>query len=212
MARKLIGLAVLAVLFAAGSARAMTLSGNPNIVELIEQSKDIVVGKVANVTDGLDERGIPYTEVTLEVTESIRGTIDTTYTFRQFGLIKPRPTADGKRTMMPAPPGFPRYKTGEELVLMLRPEASWTGFRMPAGITRGKFEVTPGRVANDANNAGLFNDVHLEKGLADERESRMITAGGPANPDTFLSFLRRAVKDRWVERGRLAHAKPRSVR
>ena len=212
MTRRLVGLA--AVLVAAiGGARAMTLSGSgTNIVELLQQSQDVVVGKVAKVTDGLNERGIPYTEITLQVSESIRGNLSDTYTFRQFGLLKPRPVGDGKRTMMPAPAGFPKYTAGEEIVLMLRPSAQWTGFRMPAGVTGGKFKLGPGRVANDSNNAGLFRGVQLDKGLADENEKRMMTADGPANPDTFLSFLRKAVHGHWVENGRMrgADLKPAS--
>jgi len=89
------GFVVLAALVAAvGSAHAMTLTGDANIVELLQQSSDIVVGKVSNVTDGIDSRGVPYTEVTLQVSESIRGGISGTYTFRQFGLLAPRLTAE----------------------------------------------------------------------------------------------------------------------
>ena len=199
------GFVVLAALVAAvGSAHAMTLTGDANIVELLQQSNDIVVGQVSNVTDGLDQRGVPYTEVTLQVSESIRGGISGTYTFRQFGLLAPRLTADGTKKIMPAPEGFPRYTAGEQLVLMLCPSARLTGFRMPAGVTGGKFEIGPGRVENERGNVGLFSNVRLEQGLGTAKDMRMLVDGGPANPDTFLSFLRRAVQDRWVETGKLA--------
>ena len=206
------GFFVLAALVAAvGSAHAMTLTGDANIVQLLQQSNDIVVGQVSNVTDGLDQRGLPYTEVTLQVSESIRGGISGTYTFRQFGLLAPRLTADGTKKLMPAPEGFPRYTAGTELVLMLRPSARLTGFRMPAGVTGGKFEIGPGRVENEHGNAGLFSNVSLEQGLGSAKDTRMIVDGGPANPDTFLSFLRRAVQDRWVETGRLSLSDRRGV-
>jgi hypothetical protein len=200
-------LVLVALVAATGAAQAMTLSSaGANIVDLLTQSNDIVVGRVASVTDGLDERGIPYTEVTLVVAESVRGTLSGDYTFRQFGLIAPRVSADGTRRLLPAPAGFPTYSAGEQLVLFLRPAAAWTGFRMPAGITHGKFVVGPGRVANESANAGLFSDLRLEAGLATAADERMIAAGGPANPDTFLSFVRRAVEERWVERGRMTRA------
>jgi len=206
------GFVVLAALVAAvGSAHAMTLTGDANIVELLQQSNDIVVGKVSNVTDGIDSRGVPYTEVTLQVSESIRGGISGTYTFRQFGLVAPRLTADGTKKMMPAPQGFPRYTAGAELVLMLRPSARLTGFRMPAGVTGGKFEIGPGRVENERGNVGLFSNVRLEQGLGTAKDARMMVDGGAANPDTFLSFLRRAVQDRWVETGRLSLSDRRGV-
>jgi len=186
---------------------AMTISvGNTNIVELMGQSNDIVVGTVDSVTDGIDEHGIEYTEVTLKISESIRGGLSGTYTFRQFGLLAPRLTAGGGRKLMPAPEGFPKYTQGEDLVLFLRPSAAWTGFRMPAGVTQGKFVLGPGRVANESQNAGLYDNVKLEKGLATAAEKRMMAIGGPANPDTFLSFVRRAVHDRWMETGRMANA------
>src|SRR5262245_8359701 len=192
---------------AGGRSMAMTIStGNTNIVELLGQSNDIVVGKVDAVTDGIDERGIEYTEVTLNVTEAIRGRLSGTYKFRQFGLLAPRLTAGGGRKLMPAPEGFPKYTPGEDLVLFLRPSAAWTGFRMPAGVTAGKFELGPGRVANEAANKGLFDNVHMEKGLATAEEKRMMAIGGAASPATFLSFVRRAVHERWMETGRMANA------
>lgn len=208
MTRRSFAPLILAVLAASiGKAPAMTLSaGDANIVELLQQSSDIVVGRVAKVEDGLDERGVPYTEVTLEVSESIRGGLSGQVTFRQFGLLQPRPMPYGRLTMMPAPPGFPKYQAGEEVVLMLRPSARWTGFRMPAGVTQGKFKLGPGHVANDTGNRGLFRNVRWEKGLVNDGEKRMITAGGPANPETFLSFLRKAVQERWVETGRMTRA------
>jgi hypothetical protein len=209
MARKSIGLAVLAVLFAAGSARAMTLaSGNENIVELLAQSNDIVVGRVDSVTDGFDDRGIPYTEVTIKVTEAIRGGISGTYTFRQFGLTTARLIPEGARSkMMASPPGFPKYKAGEELALFLRPSASWTGFRMPAGVTQGKFTFNAGRAENDMGNAGLFRDVHLDKELITDSDKRLLTNGtGALNPEAFLSFVRRAVQERWLETHRITRS------
>jgi hypothetical protein len=206
MARSSFGLAALAVTFAAiGGAHAMTLSSdNANIVDLMQQSNDIVVGRVDSVTDGLDDRGIPYTEVTLKIAEAIRGGISGDYKFRQFGLLTPRLTADGKRKMMPAPPGFPKYTAGEDICLFLRPRAAWTGFRMPAGVTGGKFTIAAGRVENGMGNVGLFRNVQLDQGLVQEGDKRLLTtAGGPVNPDAFLSFVRRAVQDHWVESGRM---------
>ena len=142
--------------------------------------------------------------MTLEVSESIRGSLSGDYKFRQFGLLAPRLTADGKRKMMPAPPGFPKYAPGEDVALFLRPAAAWTGFRMPAGVTQGKFTIAAGRVENGMGNAGLFRNVHLDQGLVTERDKRLLTtASGPLNPDAFLSFVRRAVRERWIETERM---------
>lgn len=207
MARRSIRLIAFVLLGASvGGAGAMTLSsGNANIVELLAQSNDIVVGRVQSVTDGIDGHGIPYTEVTLEVSEAIRGSLYGTYTFRQFGLLTPRVTADGKRKMMSSPPGFPKYAAGEDLALFLRPRAAWTGFRMPAGATQGKFTIAAGRVDNGMGNTGLFRDVRLDPALTTERDKRLLaTASGALNPDAFLSLVRRAVRERWTETERLS--------
>ena len=190
----------------------MTLSSdNSNMVDLLAQSNDIVVGRVASVTDGIDDRGIPYTEVTLSIDETIRGGLSGDYKFRQFGLLNPRILGDGQGRMMPAPAGFPKYVAGENVVLFLRPAASWTGFRMPAGVTRGKFNVGPGRIANEDDNAGLFDNVQLDESLANTSDQRMMKVGGPANPATFLSFVRRAVRERWLESGRISRADEHGV-
>ena len=209
MSRGSAGSVVLAVVgLAIGSASAMTISsGDTNIVELLSQSNDIVVGHVYSVTDGIDDHGVPYTEVTLRISESIRGGLSGDYKFRQFGLLAPRLTADGKRKMMSGPAGFPKYTTGEDICLFLRPRAAWTGFRMPAGVTNGKFTIVAGRAENGAGNIGLFQNVRVEAGLATDLDKRLLTTGsGPLNPDAFLSFVRRAVREHWVENSRMTRA------
>ena len=193
---------------ALGGTKALALSlTTANVVDLLGEANAIVVGTVEAVTDGIDERGIPYTEVTLSITETIRGDLAGVYTFRQFGLLNPRLTADGLRKMMPGPEGFPRYVPGENVVLFMRPAAAWTGFRMPAGVTHGKFTIAAGRVENGMGNAGLFRNVHLDKDLVTESDKRLLTtAAGPLNPDAFLAFVRRAVEERWMENGRMTRA------
>jgi hypothetical protein len=171
-------LALAISLVPARNAEAMSIRES-NIVDLLRESNDIVVGQVRSVTDGIDERGVPYTEVTLDIEDTIRGDLSGTYTFRQFGLRDPRPTPDGKMMMMPAPEGFPRYAAGRTQLLFLHPVARWTGLR------------TTARVA---------------PGLATAAEKRMMAADGAANPDSFLTFVKRAVRERWVETGRMAHA------
>jgi hypothetical protein len=176
-----------------------------NIVELLAQSNDIVVGRVEAVTDGIGDRGIPFTEVTINISESIRGNRSGLYKFRQFGLLAPRLTADGRRKMMPSPAGFPKYTPGEDVALFLRPSAAWTGFRMPAGVTGGKFTIAAGRAENGMGNAGLFQNVQVDRGAVIERDKRLLaTASGPINPDAFLSFVRRAVRERWTETERMS--------
>jgi len=202
MTRRRAGFAVLAILgsaLVAGSGWAMSVA-DVNLVDLLRDSNAIVKGQVTSVTDGIDDRGLPYTEVTMEVAETIRGDISGTYTFRQFGLKEPRVTADGTKQMMPAPEGFPRWVEGESVVLFLYPQAAWTGFRTTTGLGQGKFVLGPARVENEAANQGLFGNISLAPGLATGNDDRMLaTEIGAVNPDTFLPFVRRAVQNAWVE-------------
>ena len=205
MRRAWIGFLTLAAFSLAGT-RAMALSlVEQNVVDLLRESDAIAVGTVERISDGIDDQGIPYTEVTLKVSESIRGTLPGDYTFRQFGLMKPRLSPDGHRLIMPAPEGFPRYASGERVLLFLFPQAAKTGLRTTSGLIQGKFTLGPGFAANGRGNVGLFRNVHLDRGLVNEKDKRLLaTESGAMNPDAFLSFVRRAVEQRWVETGRLA--------
>ena len=86
--------AVTLLLLVGSSAQALTLE-NPSLVGLLRQAGVIVVGTIQSKADGIDEGGLPYTEITLNVEESIRGDATGSYTFRQFGLLNPRTVADG---------------------------------------------------------------------------------------------------------------------
>jgi hypothetical protein len=206
MTGKSVGLVVLAMAIALlGATRANALSlRETNIVDLLKEADAIVVAEIGAVTDGIDEKGVPYTEVKLEVKESIRGNISGTYTFRQFGLVKPRPMPGGKLTMMPAPEGFPRYTAGQTNLLFFHPVAAWSGLRTTARLGYGKFTLGAGRAENEMGNAGLFSNVNLDQRLTTESDKRLLTSQGAANPDSLLSFVRRAVNEHWVETGRLA--------
>jgi len=196
-------LAAAVAILAARNADALSLRES-NIVDLLRESNDIVVGQVQSVTDGIDERGIPYTEVTLNISETIRGNLSGTYTFRQFGLLHPQTTKDGTMKMMPAPEGLPRYTAGQTNLLFLHPAARLTGLRTTARLGSGNFTIGAGRVENETANVGLFRNVRVEPGVATAADKKMMSAEGIANPDTFLSFVRRAVRERWVEAGRIA--------
>lgn len=183
-----------------GTAKATTLE-NTNLVSLLRHSTSIVTGNVVNVTDGFDEHGLPYTEVTINIQETLRGSEEGEYSFRQFGLLNERLSEDGTKKMLPAPEVFPRYAEGERVMLFLYQEASLTGLRAPTGLLQGKFTLDAGRAENGLANEGLFDHVALDEGLATDNDQRMLdTAIGAVSADTFTSFVRRAVENAWVER------------
>lgn len=194
--------ALLGLIMASTLASATTFQKEANIIDLINQSELILRGNVTSVKDGIDDRGIPYTEVKLHVTEAVRGQVNGDYTFRQFGLLKPRDMGNGTVNLMVTPAGWATYTKGEETILFLRQHASWTGLQTTAGLGHGKFKVAMASATNQANNAGLFKNVVINPSLLGTREQRaMLTGKGPVNVNAFMSLIRQAVQNQWVEKG-----------
>ena len=194
-----------ALLFIAG-ATASTVAPR-NLVHLIDDAQDIVVGSVTNVTDGIDPQGVPYTEVTLAVGETLRGSQGDTMSFRQFGLLAPRVLPNGKTLYAVRPPGWPQYTTGERVMLFLTPPASQTGLRTTVGLEQGKFAITNNVLRSAAGEGALFDGVDAASQLL-STEDRALMASPSAQYDAnaFIAFVRRAVSQQWVETGSLRHA------
>jgi hypothetical protein len=199
-------IALLGVIMAGTLASATSFPKEANIVELLQQSELILHGTVTSVTDGIDQRGVPYTEVKLHVTEALRGQVGSEYTFRQFGLLKPRDMGNGRTNLMVTPAGWATYSKGEETILFLGKQAAWTGLQTTAGLGHGKFKVAMAGATNQANNAGLFKDVQIDPTLLKTNEQRaMLTGTGPVNVKAFKSLIRQAVQNQWVEKGNMRH-------
>ena len=110
------------------------------VVDLLSHSDAIVAGQVQSVVDGFDARGLPYTEVTIKVSDTIRGQKAETYTFRQFGLDKPRKLADG-RTYLGRPVGWPVWRKNEAALVFMYSKARSTGFQTTVGLGQGKLST-----------------------------------------------------------------------
>jgi hypothetical protein len=104
-----LGVAALCMALAVNSAFATVQMRESNFVELVGKSELILRGTLKSVTDGIDGRGLPYTEVTMRVAEAIRGQVGGEYTFRQFGLLKPRRMGNGLVNLMVTPSGWTSY-------------------------------------------------------------------------------------------------------
>jgi len=194
------------MLFAITAANATTSRREVNVVDLVAKSELILRGTVTNVTDGIDSRGIPYTEVTMHVAESIRGQVSGDYTFRQFGLLKPRDMGNGMTNLMVVPAGWATYTKGEEAILFLNKKAAWTGLQTTVGLGQGKFKISMAGAVNQSNNAGLFKNVTIDPTLLGTKEQRaMLTQQGPVNANAFVSLVKQAVDGQWVETGRMKH-------
>ena len=176
-----------------------------DLIDLISLSELILVGDVTNVTDGF-QGGAPYTEITMNVSQSIKGNILGTYTFRQFGLTAPREMPDGRTSLGVSPDGWPRFLSGEKVIVFLYQAGSATGFRTTVGLFQGKFDIKDGNVSNGIQNQGLFNKVVVDPKLATDAQTKMLgTEKGAVPADAFLSLVRRAVQDKWIENGSMRH-------
>ncbi len=182
-------------------------SGPPNIVDLIADSEKIITGAVKEVTDGF-ENGIPYTQVTIEVKETLRGEVGEEYTFRQFGLTQPRKMENGKVYIGTTPEGWSKYEVNEDAMFFLYKPASMTGLQTTTGLGQGKVMFKGGNAISQAGNEGLFENVDVNAGLLNDKDKRLLaTKRGAVNAEGFKSFVRRAVNGKWIEGGKLRHAK-----
>ena len=200
--RTLIGVLALGALLTGGSAQATVQARESNLVDLVGKSELILRGTITGVTDGIDERGLPYTEVTLHVADAIRGQVGPEYTFRQFGLLKPRDAGNGLVNVMVTPAGWATYRKGEENILFLFKHAKWTGLQTTVGLGHGQFRVAMGGAVNQADNAGLFAHLTVDSNLLAETDRRVMNTGkGPVNAKAFVNLVRKVVDGRWIEQG-----------
>lgn len=181
-------------------------SGAVNIVDLIADSDVILRGAVKEVTDGF-ENGVPYTQVTITVDEALRGQVGNEYTFRQFGLTKPRSLGNGKVYLGVTPEGWAKYKVGEDAMFFLYRQASITGLQTTVGLGQGKVVFNSGNATSQFDNEGLFESVEVDSRLLNDKDKRLLaTKKGAVNAEGFKSFVRRAVNGRWIEGGKMRHA------
>ena len=179
-----------------------------NVVDLLANSATIVAGTVDKVSDGFSASGVPYTEVTVKVTDPIRGAQGQYHTFRQFGLSAPRKTSDGRVYLGGRPEGWPNWNVGERAVVFLYPKGRTTGLQTTVGLGYGKLSMANGIALNGFDNDGLFRGVKVESGLLTSAERELMkTRNGPVDAEAFQSLLRRAVAGKWVEKGRMTNAK-----
>jgi hypothetical protein len=195
-----------AIVMAAAIAPAEATSLRPrNIVELIGDSQMILAGRVESVTDGIDANGTPYTEVTIAVSEAVKGKAygGSTYTFRQFGLLKPRKMPNGKTFIAMSPEGFPRWAAGETVVAFMTKPATRTGLQTTAGLAQGKLNMLNGRVMNEFSNRGMFDGVQIDAALLSDKEREMLKSQGAVDAATFVGLVGRAVNGNWIARGKM---------
>jgi hypothetical protein len=215
--RAALGLAIAILSLAIAPAAMAAKLVNRNLTQLIADSETIIAGTVTAVTDGIGENGVPYTEVTIAVASAAKGAVKgaarrapgstaeeaPVYTFRQFGLLKPRVMDNGRTFLGVTPEGFARWHEGETVIAFLHKPASMTGLQTTAGLAQGKLVLRNGRYANEFNNRGLFDGVEINRGLTTPAQQNMLLNPGPADAGALMELIERAVADGWIERGEM---------
>ena len=204
LAPALLGALAIFASLAAPNAQATKLQ-KQNLTQLISESQSIISGTVKTVTDGIDERGIPYTEVTIAINSSAKGNhqASSDYTFRQFGLLTPKKAANGHEFIAVAPEGFPRWHQGETVVAFLYKPAELTGLQTTAGLAQGKLSLVNGLLANEFDNAGLFEGVEIDSENLTPAELTMMDTEGAVDAKTFMGLVDRAVSENWIASGEM---------
>lgn len=159
-----------------------------NLQAMVASSANIIAGEVISVTDGFDDKNRPYTEVQIKVGQDIKGKFaeGSTYSFRQFGLLKPKSMGNGKVYLGVSPEGFAKWHTGEQVIAFMNPSLGG-GLNSTVGLEQGKFVVQNGKVQNQLGNLGLFEDMNTQ-GLNSE-ELNMLTGSGAVDAATFVELV-----------------------
>ena len=194
-----------AVLALAGQVSQAASVKSQNLVDLIQLSDRIVIGTVEAVTDGFDQNNVPYTEVTLRVSQSIRGEEAQTLSFRQFGLMQPR-EIDGRTYLGVTPDGWPTWNERERVMVFLSRPAHLTGLQTTVGLGQGKLQMNDGRLLNGARNVGMFKRMQVSaSGLTNDQIAMLESDGAAVDANPFIGLVRRAVDENWIESGVMRH-------
>lgn len=103
-----------------------------SLTEIATSAATVFEGECTEVRSGLDaESGMIATWYTFKVTEGIKGDLDETFTFKQYG------GSDGERTVV-SPSA--QYEKSQKVILFLY-GTSKIGFSSAVGLTQGKFNI-----------------------------------------------------------------------
>ena len=174
-----------------------------NLKQMIQEADVIVTGEVSKVTDGI-ENGLPFTEVTMKVNSSVKRDLamNSNYSFRQYGLLKPRKLQDGRYLLATKIEGMATWTVGEKVTTFMNKPASRTHMTTPVGLAQGKFTYSGAQVANSFENRGLFKGMSVDASVLNAKESAMLAKpAGPVEGEVLMNFVKRAVKEQWIEKG-----------
>jgi hypothetical protein len=140
-----------------------------NLEQLVEEAGVIVRGRVAAAREERhpELEHMDTVVITLAVTDTMKGSVGSEYTFRQF-----IPNREDEGTLL-------GYKVGMDLVLLLTRPSRY-GFSSPAGLMQGVF-----RVEVDAENRAWVRNGMDNMGLFEGMRERVIGARGELDALTY---------------------------
>lgn len=127
-----------AVVGDASRARALTTEWTP-FPDLVGMAEQIVDGRVTDIRESVNSRGMPVTLVTLTLADSLKGGVPSTYTVKLLG---------GKLGDMELRiPGMPEFKEGDHVVLFLAENGA--AVCPLVGGSQGYFRVQPDPIGQE---------------------------------------------------------------
>ncbi|MGH9867426.1 MAG: hypothetical protein ACREAA_04575 [Candidatus Polarisedimenticolia bacterium] len=188
--------AIAATCLAASAAFATSMERPVGLSGLVKDAHAIVVGTVSKVTQGR-HAALPFVEIEIQVSDSLRGSQAETVTFRQINIPAPLAPENGRR-YIGGTTWMPTYTVGEQVMVFLGRKGS-QGFRTTVGLQQGKFTLSGGTARNGHNNKALFQGVTFRRDARlNEREASMVkTTEGAVAAETFVGLVRRAVSADW---------------
>ncbi|MEJ2081382.1 MAG: hypothetical protein P8Y94_04215 [Acidobacteriota bacterium] len=155
--------------------------------EILTQSSRVVVGECLDYREGIDSKGLPYTQYSFRLLEKIKGDPGgKLLSIRQFGLVSDGSSAGPRRNVAHIA-GMPHYQPGSTYLLFLGP-VSRLGFSSPVGLAQGAFRMTGRgagrRVANGLGNRNLLVDTSRPvREKVELRRTQMEQTGSALLPD-----------------------------
>ena len=190
------GLVILSIVLLVAVMASATTVVKVNVEQMISHGDVIIVGHVVGLSDGFDANNIPYTKVTVNVSQSLKGGVNGNYSFRLFGLLAPR-EVNGRTYLGVSPDGWPKFAMGEKVMLFMHGPSS-LGFQSPVGLMQGKFTMDDSEMCNAINNMGLFKDVTVDPSQLTDAEQKLLDVEqGPVRAESFVSFVEKAVANNW---------------
>jgi hypothetical protein len=91
------------------------------------------------------------------------------------------------------------------MVFLYRP-AAVTGLQTTVGLLQGKFSVVGDELVNGVNNVNVFHEVHIDPSRLNTQEEQLLRNPAALKADAFVGMVRRAVEDRWIQKGVMSRA------